>query len=265
MAQFVSPKYLMQLVESIYKALEKEYRSETKQLMYLDKWNNNDRNKKPRFRVIYDEDSGEYLELEATLHGMDSELLLEIAVDLGLETPDFIPSIATFRNEIKSSYKTANATFEKATRQIEQDPSMAIALANSALESIIKEILQSPAVQAHLVTVPDLTSKPVKTSTLNELTNKILKVFELYPGKDVPNEVKTISSSLLSINKAIEDIRSTKTYAHGKTDTDYVVDDALYAYFVVNSVATVGLFLKSYYEKKFKVGPKTDADDDMPF
>jgi len=56
-----------------------------------------------------------------------------------LETPDFIPCIPTFRNEIKSDYKTASATFEKAFRQIEEHPDIAIGLANSSLESIIKK------------------------------------------------------------------------------------------------------------------------------
>lgn len=255
MAQFVSPKYLMQLVANINTEISRLYANYLEQSRYILKWRKINKDGRYNFEVKWDKFSEDQEELEVfdTLHNMNADLLLQIAVDLGLETPDFIPSIATFRNEIKSSYNTASATFERATRQIEQDPSMAIALANSALESIIKEILKSPVVQAQLVAIPDLTLKSLETSTLYELTNQILKVFELYPGKGMPKEFNTIGSSVLAMNQAIEAIRSTKTHAHGKTDTDYVVDDALYAYFVVNSVATVGLFLKSYYEKKFKL------------
>lgn len=65
-----------------------------------------------------------------------------MAIDLGIETPDFIPSIPTFKNELKSSYATAAQTFDKAYRNVEKDPNLAIGLANSALESIIKEILK---------------------------------------------------------------------------------------------------------------------------
>ena len=73
---------------------------------------------------------------------MDGTTLLKIAIDLGVDTPDFIPSIPTFKNELKSEYKTAYDTFSKAYKQIEADPSLAVGLANSALESIIKENLK---------------------------------------------------------------------------------------------------------------------------
>lgn len=62
---------------------------------------------------------------------------------MGIETPDYIPSIPTFRNKIKENYKNASETFEKAFREVEKDPSLAIGLANSVLESIIKDILRA--------------------------------------------------------------------------------------------------------------------------
>ena len=63
-----------------------------------------------------------------------------MAIDLGVETPDFIPSIPVFKNELKSDFETASQTFEKAYKNVEEDPSLAIGLANSALESIIKPV-----------------------------------------------------------------------------------------------------------------------------
>ncbi|MHB9630920.1 hypothetical protein, partial [Staphylococcus aureus] len=71
----------------------------------------------------------------------DSELLVKIAIDLGIETPDFIPSIPTFRNKLKDDYKNASTSFEKAFQNIEKDPAESVGNANSVLESIIKEIL----------------------------------------------------------------------------------------------------------------------------
>ena len=68
---------------------------------------------------------------------------LKVAIDMGIETPDYIPSIPTFRNKIKENYKNASETFEKAFREVEKDPSLAIGLANSVLESIIKDILRA--------------------------------------------------------------------------------------------------------------------------
>lgn len=39
---------------------------------------------------------------------------------MGIETPDYIPSIPTFRNKIKENYKNASETFEKAFREVEK-------------------------------------------------------------------------------------------------------------------------------------------------
>lgn len=97
-----------------------------------DQWNNNWEN----FH-IYQKDNGE-IDLLSTLHSMTGSDILKVAIDMGVDTPDFIPSIPTFKNELKSGFKTAYDTFTKAFKQIEIDPSLAIGLANSALESIIK-------------------------------------------------------------------------------------------------------------------------------
>ncbi len=41
---------------------------------------------------------------DRTINNMKPLLLLEIAVDLGIQTPGFLPSRTTFINEIKSDY-----------------------------------------------------------------------------------------------------------------------------------------------------------------
>lgn len=191
------------------------------------------------------------------MHKIDGETLLKIAVDLGVETPDFIPSIPVFRNEIKSNYPTASRIFEDAFKQIEEHPDIAIGLVNSALESIIKEILKDERVKI-----------PLKGSeTLYSLVGEVIKFFKLYPNSDIPKEIKTIGSSLLSISKGVEDLRSSKTKFHGKTDGDYIINDSIYAYLVINTVTTVGLFLKNYFEKKFppQMVIIDDGIDDLPF
>jgi len=57
---------------------------------------------------------------------------------------------------------------------------------------------------------------------------------------------------------------------HGKTAEDYIIDDPLYAKFIVNSVTTIGLFLLNFYGSKYanKNGydPHYDvSEDDIPF
>ena len=70
-----------------------------------------------------------------------------------------------------------------------------------------------------------------------------------------------------SISKGVEELRSNKTKFHGKTEGDYIINDSIYAYFVVNTVTTVGLFLKSYFEKKFPppINKVDDGIHDLPF
>lgn len=262
MDDLISPKYQMQLVNLVEKAIWDEYKSYKQVRLYIDKWYKNNfepygfnNNFWENFNKV--EKPNKDIDLTLTLHNMCGTDLLKIAIDLGVDTPDFIPSIPTFRNELKSDYKTAYDTFTKAYKQIDTDPSIAVGLANSALESIIKEILKDERIS----------SKISSSETLYKLTTKILKEFNITNDQH-PVEIKTIGSSLLAINQAIEKLRSEKTDFHGKTNDDYLITDTIYTYFIVNSVTTVGLFLISYYKNKFpKMEPESIDEDDfeLPF
>lgn len=258
----VSPKYQMSLILKISDALWKEYNSYADVLFYMKKWQEEIFDELQyqyvqNFTIFY-KDKGN-IDLKETLHNIDIETLLKIAIDLGIETPDFIPSIPIFRNEIKSSYKTANQTFEKAFKLIETDPDTAAGLANSTLESIIKEILKDDRI----------TIDWKETDTLYSLIKKILTEFK-FSAEENPIEIKTITSSLLAACQSIERLRSEKTSFHGKTDTDYIIDDPLYTYFIVNSITSIGLFLISFYKKKYPKQTEQEQEnsfepDDLPF
>lgn len=247
----------MKLVKSVHDAIWEEYKSYKEVKLYIEKWHHVEdyNNFWENFSISFKDKDYKEIDLLQTLHNMDGGDLLKVAIDMGVDTPDFIPSIPTFKNEIKSSYKTAYDTFSKAYKQIETDPGIAIGLANSALESIIKEILKDER-------LGDLKSG---NETLYKLTNILLKELNLRDDNS-PKEIKTIVSALLSINQSIEKLRSEKTNFHGKTQDDYQITDSLYTYFVVNSVSTVGLFLNSYYKTKFPPKPIIDMNvDDLPF
>lgn len=254
----ISPKYQMTLIKSIESAIWTEYKFYKEVRFYIDKWHIFEQEWNgywENFSIVLKESKD--IDLIATLHNIDGEILLKMAIDLGIETPDFIPCTPIFRNEIKSSYPTASRIFEDAFKQIEDHPDIAIGLVNSALESIVKEILKDERVKI-----------PLKGSeTLYSLVGEVLKFFQLYPNSNIPKEIKTIGSSLLSISKGIEELRSSKTKFHGKTVDDYIVSDAIYAYFIINTITTIGLFLKNYFEKKFPPQiVRIDNDiDDLPF
>ncbi|MCQ2610948.1 MAG: abortive infection family protein [Treponema sp.] len=238
----ISPKYQMALIDKIEKRIWELYVSYNKVTQYIKKWIvvYNDYTGDCNFVIKYKKDSN--IDLLETLSEMDGELLLKIAIDLDIDTPDFIPMIPTFKNEIKSSYDTANTTFDKAFKLIYEDPSTAIGLANSALESILKHILSDNRISVNWD----------KNDTLYSLTCSLLKEFKLSGLDDnYSKEVKTIGSSILSACQSIEKLRSDKTLFHGKQEEDIIIDDSMYTYFIINSVCTIGKFCISFYEKNY--------------
>jgi hypothetical protein len=261
MNQSISPKYQMSIVQKITDSLFEQFTSYENVEAYLNKWHQVEHDDFnyfwENFQFYYRDEAKKKIDAAKTLHNVDGETLLKIAIDLGIETPDYIPSIPTFKNELKSSYEIASLTFEKAFRNVETDPSLAIGLANSALESIIKEILKDSRIN---VTWSE-------KETLTKLVGNICKVFGFQSNGKFPTEIKTLASSLISAGQAIENLRSDKTEFHGKTDGDLMITDAVYAYFVVNATTTVGLFLLNFYKSNYPPIVKSEVtlDDEIPF
>jgi len=202
---------------------------------------------------------------------MDPETAIKIAVDLGIETPDFIPAVSVIRNILKVNHPTILKSFENALKDLEEHPDLAIGSANSTLESIIKHILENE----------NISTPFNQKSTLYDLTQSILKEFAMFPDENIPDEIRNIGSGLLKLSQNVEKLRSEKTAFHGKTKQDYIIEEPLYAYFIVNLISTIGLFLISFYEKKYnnenigstnvdtqeaEIEAEIEADtDDVPF
>lgn len=255
----ISPRYQMSLIDQIEKKIWELYSSYNRVTQYIKKW-----------LIVYDDYTGESnfiikykkestIDLSETLSEMDGELLLKIAIDLGIDTPDFIPMIPTFKNEIKGSYDTANSTFDKAFKLIYEDPSTAIGLANSALESIFKHILSDTRISINWN----------KNDTLYSLARSIFKEFKLSGlDENYSPEIKSIGTSLLSICQSIEKLRSDKTLFHGKQNEDIIINDPMYTFFIINSVCTIGKFCISFYEKNYPTNDNENTvydGSDFPF
>ena len=260
MNEIISPKFQMKLVQEVHDKIWEEFTSYKDVLFYIKKWHKEEwydiNNQWENFNITID--TRQNIDLKATLHTMKGEELIKIAIDLGIETPDFIPSIPTFKNAIKDEYENVYDTFIKAIKNIEEEPDLAIGLANSAFESLIKEILRDERISTKLK----------GGETLFKLTQIILKEFNI-SNDNFPIEAKTISTSLLAISQSVEKLRSEKTNFHGKTKEDIIINDSIYVYLIVNSITTIGLFLNSFYEKKFPK-PKVEItnpfeEDDLPF
>jgi hypothetical protein len=236
----ISPAFKMDLLDKIEKELWLKYLGYRRVTMYIAQWQVDLGFGETNFQIFTQGKQGQ-IDLSQTLSHIDDEIILKMSIDLGIETPDFIPAVAEIENVFKVNYQTAQQTFQKALNQCYENPENAVALANSALESIIKHILKNE----HFGGFD-------RNKTLYALTIDLLKQFNLFPPKDMPVEIKNIGSSLLKITQNIENLRSNNTNSHGKLSDDYVVTDPVYSFFVVNSVTTVGLFMISFYEKKFQ-------------
>lgn len=246
----ISPNYRMKIIQNIYDTLNFKF-GDADVLHYIEQWHNDEViiEKKPsplppvfrvgNFRICYDIDGK--IDLKKTLYGVDNETLIKIAIDLGIETPGYIPCFPIFRNELKASCQMASQAFESAIKKVEEEPGLAIGLANTTLESIIKEILIDDRIEV----------KYNNKDTLYKLTQSILKKFQIHPGNECPTEIKTLGSSLMACAQAIEKLRSENTPVHGSTEDDYIISDPLYAYFIVNAVTTIGLFLLKFYKAKY--------------
>lgn len=256
----ISPSYLMNLVDKVAKEIWNRYGSYSKTMLYIEKWHivEEDRFSSWENFAIETKEPGK-IDLDRTLHNMDGETLIKVAIDMGVDTPDMIPSIPLFKNEIKAEYPTASQTFKKAFKETEEHPDIAIGLANSALESIIKEILKDERVK----------TKSKQGETHYKLVINLLTEVGMFPNNDMPIEIRNIASSLLKASQNIEGIRSNSTSFHGKTEDDYLISDPMYTYFVINSITTVGMLLLSLFKKNYPPQEisfsEGELDDDLPF
>lgn len=236
--ELISPKHRVRIISQIAEKLTSEFRDSNELYIYFRGWQQYAKFeiKHPAFPFMTKD-----VDVYETLSIVDIELLIKIALDLGIDVPGVIPSIPIFRNTIKAEYPTTDATFAKAYKDVETDPDAAIGFANSALESLIKEILKDKRISVEWK----------ETDTLYSLAGSLLDEFKLKPKANMPKEIKTIGSSLLAISSGIEKLRSDKTLFHGKTEGDYIVSDSTYAYLIFNSVCTVGMFIKSFYDEHY--------------
>lgn len=252
MIQDISPRYLIQLAKDIDAVIWQQYPSYKEVQFYINRWHVYDeRNDWENFRIIFkDRDK---IDLLSTLNNIDAELLIKIAIDLGIPTPDFIPCIPLFENLLKTEYRNSHEAFSKAIKEVYDNPDLAIGLANSTLEGIFKDILKDDRISIDLK----------GSETLYKLCQELLKKLQLSPNANMPTEIKTIGSSILNMAQNIEKIRSDKTRLHGNSSDELIIDESIYAAFIINSVTTIGMFLENYYKSIF---PKqNNMDDDLPF
>lgn len=208
------------------------------------------------FHIFYQDERQNRVDVKKTILYMSSHETVKMAIDLGLDTPGFLPSIPKFKNVLKDGNQTAFQNFERSIKNVYENPDQSVSLAASTLEGIIKTILLDN----------NFVSVKAKNLSLTKLMSSILKEFGFDDKTRCPQELITIASQLRGLGQAIDDLRSDKSTAHGKSHEEYVIDDPLWAGFIVNTSASLGLFLWEYYEKKYKpaIQEPIQAIDDKP-
>lgn len=245
----ILPSYKMRLAKEVKQALENNYIGR-ELTYYIENWHEvYDDYGNSNFGISYSDQNREFVDLDDTLHRMDGETLLKIAIDLGVKTPDFIPSIPVFKNEIKSSYTFASKTFEKAFKDVDSSPDIACGLAVAALESIIKEIMADQRITINCRDKRDIV----------KLTEDILSAFNLKPDSQMIGVLRDLGSGIIKCANALGEIRGDKSSLHGHKSGDIIISESTSAYFVLNCVCSIGLFLIHLYQKNF---PKDTSNNE---
>lgn len=239
----ISPTYITDLKMKLGQKIWEKYSSyKNVKLFLISSVVEGGWNEPNSFQVFYQDEEQDRVDVEKTVLYMSSYETVKMAIDLGIDTPGFLPSIPKFKNILKDENQTAFQNFERAVKNVHENPDQAVSLAASTLEGIIKTILLDD----------NFTTPKGKNPSLTKLVSSIVKELGFSDKTKCPQELITIASQLRGLGQAIDDLRSDKSTAHGKSHEEYVIDDPLWAGFVVNVSASLGLFLWEYYEKKYK-------------
>ena len=262
----ISPRYLTELKSKLTKKIHEEYSSDDILLTFMV----NSASGWDRFydindpddicAIYYLDDERTKVDVKKTVLYMPPDETVKMAIDLGIDTPGFIPSIPKFKNVLKDENQTAYQNFQRAVKNVYDNPDEAVQLASSTLEGIMKTILADAKFK-----------NTGKKQSQAKLVKDVVEWLGIGSNNKSPKEIKTIASQLRGLGEAIDSMRSNMSSAHGKLQSEYIVDDPLWAGLVVNASATLGLFLWEYYEKKYRPASEKGAEDepispeDIPF
>ena len=259
----ISPKYKMDLVKHVAETLWNKYGSYTAVGEFVLMFQQSEYSaygdwERYNFEIITQ--GNDRIDLIPTLSRMPDDVLFSIAIECGISVPMIIPAFPTFKRDLTKWEQGTHVlieNFNKAYNLAYKDPSQSIALANSTLESIIKHILESGK-------LPNVEYN--KHDGLYKLTSTILQKLQFVSHPGLQTNIRNIGSALMKAAQNIAELRNDKTFAHGKGQKDYIIDNKLYSVFIVNCVITVGMFLISFFEEKYATVSQNQVDEeDVPF
>lgn len=290
---FLSPLYKIQLIKSIVSniynnpvlqdtenlMLEQNFVSEECIYHYFNSW----REKTSYLREIDDSFNCETyvkqfykfelhtrkskLDVNATLHCIqDDDILLRIAIDLGVDTPYFIPTISNIKNMLKEEINQSNILhdFERAMKDVHDRPYESVKASHRVLTgvcafinqkfNIIEEHSDNKTVE-HTLNVLKISRKTIEQLLQNNHDHTYKNCKEYFDA------IANISSSCQTIANNIGTLRDKYAKSHKALDHHYVIDDANIAYFAINVCSSLSWFLWSLYMQNNKPDDSTNNID----
>lgn len=187
----------------------------------------------PRSKRVY---------VQEILEGAPSELILEVAKDLGLITSiDIIDDSYVLENYFNNhGFENCKRDFDRCLENISNDIDTAIGNASSTLESLFKAILD------------DMGEDYPKDESISPLASLVFEKLNLSPSDHADPEIKRILGGLLNAGLGIGTLRTKFSSFHGKGGKQIRLEKR-HARLVINSLTTVGLFVLETYLNKYKL------------
>lgn len=173
---------------------------------------------------------------KTALESASSQVLSDIAVDLGiyvdvlhLDARDYLAD---------KGLRHCIDDFERASKNIETDPDIAIVSACSTLESICKSIIDA------------LGENYPSDQSISGLYKKVAELMKLSPGTHADADIKRILGGLSNAGSGLGSLRTKFSAAHGKGALRLRLEPR-HARLAVNTCSTVGIFLIETYNARF--------------
>lgn len=175
------------------------------------------------------------------LASVDEDVLLAVARDLELDAPsgpDHAPRALLDYLRI-SGTAICQEDFGRALSAISSDPSSAVGLACTTMESICKAILEG-------------LGKPFPSDeSLQPLMKEVGKQLSLSPDDHADEDIKRVLGGLANVGGGLAVLRTKYSTFHGKGSRQFRLGPR-HARLAVNSLAAAGQFLLETYHERLK-------------
>ena len=173
------------------------------------------------------------IDINAFIMGIHDDKLLQFAVDLGVVIPGLTYSVKEITAYVpEPQYEQYRLNyFDEAYKEILTNPANAVSGAFTVLESICQQIAKDR-------------GQKVGNEKITDLLKKFINDDDFFIEPEIAKQSKDMIKEMC---KMVKDTRNKNTKAHNSGEP--TIEDPIHASFIINTVATVGLFLLQNHHK----------------